>query len=380
MLKFILIFLLLPLQASADFDLRIQVKDVASNDPIQGVIVGLPSTSTIVTDRWGFARFKKVDLRALNDTMTLHHPDYHFDVNTIAEGEYDIVDKAIHLRIYGYKKMGNSYMMDVRIAKRKKSRNDSVYLSVFSNNDMKQVELLSPNGSRFNLSPKRYSFYSKLAYDDIKNGHLITKYSSGNRRISGASLNLIEPSTYIGPKLSSLKDDSENNLLKQYFETLDKHKVDIWKMERAHNREIENLEDSISDLHDHIYYLKTGRRPVEEIPEIEPEPLEPAMREDLIHVFYEDMSPLPEIGMGKALSNLEAILNQYSVKYCGDILIKLSVNDGKIVRFDFVHSPKHLDVLREPIHNYLNSLKWRPDDRLSDDGTDIGLTIKVKKR
>ncbi len=369
-------------QAHAYFNLHITVRDVETEYTIKNVMVDFETTHMKLTDRNGQVSYEGLPEHYLDDAIKLYHPDYSFDVTTITSANYEVINRDIILEIYGHKHIENSFTMDAHIAKSGKIKNDSIFLAMFSGENLETLQLTTKEQVSMTFDKKAHKSYFNgfFHYDDIKDAVLISQKNGSNQTNEQqlSQFDWTQNSIYIGPNLAKTSEEQDINLLKTHFEALKKHDTKLSEMRRQHSKKIWALRDSIDGLHATIHYLKTGKQPIEDIPVPEPVP-DPYEIEEPIFIVYETKSAEPEIGMGTALAELEKLLSEQTVKYCGDILLRLTVNrQGKLDIYP-VHVPKHCYSLIPIINDYLQSLSWKPNYMAGDLGQKIGLTIKIKK-
>lgn len=345
------ILLLSSIFCFGQFDLKIQIKDPATDQPIPHCLVSLKDYVNGSTDFEGNLILKNLPVEKLEDTLRVEHLNYSFYHKPIIEHDYQFNGKQLIIEVPALYQAQVKYEIELPIAQSKKVKNDSIELVFYAEDDQGMsipVHLKKNQKNLLARSSKEFhnQYIIKVPYDEITDGFIASTVSE----TSIASHYLFEANdwtclNYLMYFPYYIRDDREIKILQAYYR-------DLNELKEIHKGQISELIEQIDSLNQVIFELKNP-----ETPYITEEPVRPYPEEIIVFPLIHARPP------GGA-QFFEQIKNRYlaglEVKYAGNITLKLTIKKDGSVKVKTLHKAIGTEEVESLLRQKLSEFKWYP--------------------
>ncbi|WP_338767684.1 hypothetical protein WAF17_06310 [Bernardetia sp. ABR2-2B] len=294
------------------------------------------------------------DFQNLDDTLFISHPDYVFDTLPMNYHDFTFQNDAILLKIYSKPFYKRYYEQDFNIARRKKTKNDSITLKVFyvGYGDSPKITLYLDNDKRYIFEKSKHHsengfYYHTLPYDELTDGKFKVE-SEGEIRIFPFKANQWYQTNYITPVLVQQPSEREKRLIQSYFDYVKNSQKKALDIKNSSVKEKDSLISVIHELRG-------------EIPPPLP-PIEEEIEEQVFTVVGHDAYPMG--GFKSFFKGMQSNLSKHA-KYAGNITVELTILRNGDVQVKPLHRMSDSDELYFTLLLLLRERKWIQGHRIS---------------
>lgn len=352
----LIILTLLPSFCFADFNLHIQLYESGTDEPIPGAAWKI-GWNQGTTDAHGAAYRQGINSEYLSEILFFEHPEYNIPCKPLSEHNVELHMDYINVYVYADKTRGDLFQMQLAIAKSKKTKFDTVTLSVeCPERKTKEFNLYADDGKEVDSRKSKLKgspfHYIRTAYNNLKDGYF-TQNDDTIPVIQFEAERWFDERGW--PQKRLVGDKIPLAALRAYFEMIERKDMLMRELEAEHSDILAMLELEIDSLLDVI------NPPDDEIP-IPIEEEEPAPPEELM-IFENSVKYAgPTIGRDEFVRNIQKTLLRYEgkVKYGGNLTVQFKVLEGGALEVIPLHKiPEHHDLFTAII-GYTRSLTWVP--------------------
>lgn len=291
--------------------------------------------------------YHSTDFKNLDDTLFITHLDYVFDTLPMSYHDFTFRNDDILLKIYAKPFCKRYYEQYFNIARRKKTRNDSITLKVFyvECGDSSKITLYSNNGKQYIFEKSEHHsenrfYYHTLPYDELADGRFEVEYK-GEIRLFPFKANQWYQINYLTPELGQQPSEREKKLIQSYFDYAKNNQRKALDVKNNFIKERDSLISVIHELRD-------------EIPPPLP-PLEEEAEEQIFTIVSHDA--YPEGGFSAFFQYLSYNLIKHT-KYAGNITLELTILRNGDVKVQPLHRMLDSDELYFTLQSLLRERKW----------------------
>jgi len=337
--------------------LAINVIDKLTGKGVEGVQIN-STKQTFKTDNKGLVWLRSEFTDVLTQDITLEHHKYDFDVkNLLEEGEVDLSDDWIFIKIYAYPRKLDLRYVDLAIAKKSKIMNDSLNINFVLSENL-QLGYTATNKKLIEIkSSERY------AYDNLLKAQITFNYDDFPLQIPLSTQALFQEKAFIRLKpLHTWSSEGSRLALEQSvlqnLELQDK----LSEMQTAKDAQADEYEYQISAYKDALRIIRSGGSvPLGPIEERLLKPQPEYEISDITPVFYPPNHRLkPNVGYDLMILNIQYLCSDKSVPYSGDIVVKVDVDESGVANPTILHKPLKTENLISEIKSLISSYDWVP--------------------
>ncbi|MFT5822584.1 MAG: hypothetical protein ACI8ZM_003840 [Crocinitomix sp.] len=369
---FLSLFILCSLSAfGGEIYLKIQLVDIRNGLGLEEGNIDLGHTFCFEHRHSGFyvpsiiQNYKKENL---TDTVFIKYLDYSFEMKPLIQQDYVIStdnNGAIYMdvTIYGVPYIEN-FIIELPIAKSKKTEIDSVMLQIYSKPFSTNASLKLMNLQAQEVIEIEQKWVGKnnieqyIQYSDLEDGYFELEEDGISKRYPFDSMDWMRP-IYLGNQIGT--SSQELALLTELIDHQEDQLLIRKELESRYTIEIDAFRTIIDSLETEIDFLKNGpEAPYDGPIEVPMLPIEKIEEEEVVFDFVNsdlNVSWGMDYGFDAVLSRLTTILTKETVKYSGIAKIEITVSKEGEASY---HLTGCNQAISDQIEQFMVSVVWIP--------------------